>query len=968
MRVILKIPLVLAVFFVLYFAAMIAVERSYIRPRFESLERTASSKDLDRVLAAIDKEAEHLAIAGHDWSQWDDTWHFAKGQNPGFVAENLDSETFRILDVSFIVIYGNDGLKRYGERHDSGTGAVLPDEILPAQAPVAAPYLIPTPDRRAGNDPFELDEDVGSSTGLAAKGIDGFIVSEGIVYLVSSTPIMRSDGSGPLQGSFIFGKAIDGAFQAALTEQTSVQTILRRPEEALEGATPDSIAAAGGRLFLESPDGRIIRAWSVIRDLYGRPALLVGSESPREITAWMARTMAISGLVIIALGIMICGLIIVLLSRLVTQPLSAIGTNIGRFEAEGRMAMPAEVLDRPDEIGRLSQSLQQMASRIQAHDSELLAEKASLETRIEERTRDLRKANDDLKLMATVVESTSEAIVITDLTGTILVVNDSYRRQSGYTPLELIGSNPGIMKSDRHDDAFFRGMWDKLGTDGTWSGEIWNRRKNGEVFPAWLAINLVRSDEGTPKYYVGVSTDITQLKETEERLNRLAYYDPLTSLPNRTLFRERLDRAIKHGERYGQRVALLFLDLDRFKYVNDALGHDAGDRLLVEVAQRITRRIRISDTVCRLGGDEFTVILDEMGRSVDAGSVARDIIADLSKPFILKESEVFIGASVGISVYPDDDTTVEGLTRKADAAMYQAKMAGRDTFSFVSRETETTSQARLALESDLRRGLERGEFFLVYQPIVDIKDGRILGAEALVRWRHGEGDPIPPCRFITLAEETGIILELGDWVMRQACADAAGWGVPGVEPFVSVNISPRQFDHAGLAGKVRAALDASGLPPRSLVVELTESALMHNVDAALRTMGDLKGLGARLAIDDFGTGYSSLSYLGRFPVDKLKIDQSFTMGIGDTASSASIVNAVIAMARSLGIGTIAEGVETEEQRAYLALRGCHEGQGYLFSRPVELGAFRALLEAGRFSNGYEAVSQAEAAAEAGPIM
>lgn len=484
--------------------------------------------------------------------------------------------------------------------------------------------------------------------------------------------------------------------------------------------------------------------------------------------------------------------------------------------------------------------------------------------------------------------------------------------------------------------------------------------------PAWLTINLVRNDDRSPGYYVGVSTDISQLKETEERLHRLAYYDPLTSLPNRTLFRERLDRAIKHAERYGQRVALLFLDLDRFKYVNDALGHDAGDRLLIEVAQRITRRIRISDTVCRLGGDEFTIILDEMDRGVDAGSVARDVIAEISKPVTLDEEEVFIGASMGIAIYPDDDTTVEGLTRKADAAMYQAKMAGRDTFSFVSHETEATSQSRIALESDLRRGLERGEFFLVYQPIVDIRDGRVLGAEALLRWRHGEGDPVSPCQFIALAEETGIILELGDWVMRQACAAAATWSAPGTAPFVSVNISPRQFDHAGLAGRVRNALAASGLPPGSLVVEITESALMRDVDAALKTMDDIKALGARLAIDDFGTGYSSLSYLGRFPVDKLKIDQSFTRGIGDAAGSASIVNAVIAMARSLGIGTIAEGVETEVQRAYLALRGCREGQGYLFSKPLGLDAFRASIDAGCLSGDADAVSRARRTAEAGP--
>lgn len=472
MRVILKIPLVLAAFFVLYFLAMIAVERSYIRPRFESLERAACGKDLDRVLAAIKKEAGHLAIAGRDWSQWDDTWRYAAGRNPGFVADNLDSETFRILDVALITIYGKDGLRLFGERYDSESETALPDDSFPGQAPEGAPYLASGP-----------AEDAASLGSPAAEARSGLILSGGGVYLVSSTPILRSDGSGPFQGSFIFGKKMDEAFQAALTGQTSVETFLRHPEEMPAGVDSASLQASGGRLFLVSADGRTIRAWTLVSDLYGQPALLVGSESPREISAWMARTMAIAGFVIIGLGVIFCALILILLSRLVTGPLSAIGENIVRFETEGRMAMPPGVLARHDEIGGLSRSLEHMAARIQAHDAELLTEKMGLEERVEERTRDLKKANEDLRLMATVVESTGEAIVITDLEGRILVVNDSFRRQSGYSSAELMGVNPSIMKSDRQDGAFFSGMWDKLGTDGSWSGEIWNRRRNGEVFP-----------------------------------------------------------------------------------------------------------------------------------------------------------------------------------------------------------------------------------------------------------------------------------------------------------------------------------------------------------------------------------------------------------------------------------------------------------------------------------------------------
>ncbi len=925
MRIIFKIPLLLAGFFMLYFGAMIVVERSYIRPSFESLERKASLRDLDRVLAAMNREAEHLAIISRDWSQWDDTWLFVGGAKPSYVEENLGPDGFKIIDASLVAIYDAEGRRRFAGRYDPASGMVLPDDSLPERAPLGAPYL---------------------GAGKGDSGISGVLAVGEHIYLLASTPIIRSDGSGPVRGSFIIARNVGSGFASAIAAQTSVQTVLLPVGDAPVGVDLAAIVAAGDHLVMTTGGDRSVHGWGLVRDLSGRPALLVGTLTSRDISDWSGRTIGIAGLVIIGLGIMFCVGIYLLLSRLVIEPLSAIGGSIRRFEAEGTIGMSGRVLVRPDEIGNLSRTLEHMASRIAAREAELSSINEGLEERIEKRTRDLRQANDDLRLMAKVVESTSEGVVITDLHGKILVVNDAFCGQSGYSPSELVGQDIAVMKSGRHDESFYQVLRAKLREDGTWTGEVWDRRKSGEIYPEWLSINLVRGEDDEPRCYVGVATDISRLKETEERLNHLAYYDPLTSLPNRTLFRYRLSSAIQRGQRRGHRVALLFLDLDRFKYINDAFGHDAGDRLLVEVARRIARRVRESDTVCRLGGDEFTVILEEIDRGLDAGTVARNIIAEISRPVDLKEGEVFIGASVGIAVFPDDAATAEGLTRKADAAMYQAKMAGGDTFRFVSTETEATSQARIALESDLRRGLERGEFFLVYQPIVDIIDGRILGAEALLRWRHGPGDLTLPDGFIGLAEETGIIFELGEWVMREACAAAASWRRSDEAPFVSVNISPRQFDQAGLALRVRKALEASSLRPQALVVEITESALMHDVEGALRTMCEIKNLGVRLAIDDFGTGHSSLSHLSRFPVDKLKIDQSFTRGIREAPNMASIVDAIVAMSKSLGLGTIAEGVETENQRAYLALRGCREGQGYLFSRPVELGVFRALMEAG----------------------
>ncbi|HET7839801.1 MAG TPA: EAL domain-containing protein, partial [Rectinemataceae bacterium] len=891
----------------------------YIRPSFEELERAEARQDLDRVIAAVDREAEHLATTVRDWSQWDDTYDYVGGLNPDFV-DDLGPDGFHTLKADLVAIYGPDSVLRFSGRLDRGSGTVIPDPDFPKRAPPSAPYLVKTTE---------------------ASGISGLLSRTGGCYLIASGPILRNDGSGSLRGSLIMGRIVDDAFSASIAAQTGVRAVLGSPQDLPKGIDLATIAAHGMRYARAAKGEPDVHGYGLISDISGQPILLVRTETARAIGAWTERTIRISGAMLLVIGGAICLLIYAMLLRLVISPLSTIGERLGGSQA-APSSLPLGLLERRDEIGRLAQTLQQMAAALGVRDRALRMANERLETRIEERTRELRKASDELRLMGKVVESTSEAIVITDLGGNILLVNEAFCRQSGYRPEEVIGRNPRLLKSGRHGVQYFRELWDRLAAEGSWAGEIWNRTKGGDIHPEWLTINLIRGEDGEPRCYVGVSTDISLMKDTEDKLNRLAYYDPLTGLPNRALFKDRLERAILQAERYGHRVALLMIDLDRFKFVNDALGHEAGDRLLIEVARRIAQRVRASDTVCRLGGDEFTVILDRIGRSEHASIVARGIITELGSPFALKEREVFIGASIGISVYPSDDEASEGLTRKADAAMYQAKAAGRNTYRFASGETEATSQTRIALESELRRAVERGEFHLVFQPIVDLAGNRVLGAEALVRWRRGDGKLELPGDFIPLAEETGIIVQLGDWILRAACSAAAAWRDLGLPMYVSVNISPRQFEQPGLALRIETALAEAGLEPELLAVEITESAIMRDVELALHTMSALKELGIRLAIDDFGTGYSSLSYLSRFPIDKLKIDQSFTRGIEESASTASIVNAVIAMAESLGIGTIAEGIETEGQRDYLERRGCGEGQGYLFSEPIDAGAFAAL--------------------------
>jgi len=488
-------------------------------------------------------------------------------------------------------------------------------------------------------------------------------------------------------------------------------------------------------------------------------------------------------------------------------------------------------------------------------------------------------------------------------------------------------------------------MWASIKQTGHWQGEIWNRRKNGEIYPQWTTLSAVRNDQGEVTNYVGVFTDISQLKQTEARLERLAHYDPLTALPNRLLFQSRMEHALDSAQRQGEQVALLLIDLDRFKDVNDSLGHPAGDELLQKVVERVRKRLRDEDTLARLGGDEFVVLLERLAQSPDAGRVAQEIIDTLAPPFLLDSgAEVFISASIGISLFPSHGATARELTQHADAALYLAKGQGRHTYRFYTEALTRATQDRLSLESRLRRALERDELQVYYQPQLDIASGRLVGAEALVRWFDPDVGMIMPDRFIYIAEESGMIVPLGDYVLRSACLQAKTWtdaGFPALR--LAVNLSPRQFAHPDLVGQILGVLEETGFDPNYLELELTESALMAEPEEAAVLLSQLKRMGVRLAIDDFGTGYSSLSYLRRFPLHTLKIDKSFVRDIPHHQDDMEIATAIIQLGHILGFTVLAEGVETEAQLAFLRERGCDLYQGYLFSKPVPAAEFERLL-------------------------
>ncbi|WP_110970974.1 bifunctional diguanylate cyclase/phosphodiesterase [Pseudomonas huaxiensis] len=561
-----------------------------------------------------------------------------------------------------------------------------------------------------------------------------------------------------------------------------------------------------------------------------------------------------------------------------------------------------------------------------------------------------RRAEKDLRMAATVFEHSTSAILITDPAGYIVQANEAFSRVSGYAVSDVLDQLPGMLTVDEQQEAHLRYVLKQLHQRGTWEGEVWLKRRNGEHYPAWVGITAVLDDEGDLASYVCFFTDISERKASEQRIHRLAYYDALTHLPNRTLFQDRLHTALQQAERHKSWVVLMFLDLDRFKPINDSLGHAAGDRMLKDMAERLLDCVDDDDTVARMGGDEFTLLLQpratrEMALN-RAINVAEQILGSLVRPFVLENREFFVTASIGIALSPQDGSELSQLMKNADTAMYHAKERGKNNFQFYQADMNASALERLELESDLRHALEQNEFILYYQPQFSGDGKRLTGAEALLRWRHPQRGLVPPGDFIPVIEELGLVVDVGDWVIAEACRQLKSWHQARVRvPKVSVNISARQFSDGQLGTRIANILKETDLPPACLELELTESILMREVNEAMQILDSLKNLGLSIAVDDFGTGYSSLNYLKQFPIDVLKIDRTFVDGLPEGEQDAQIARAIIAMAHSLNLAVIAEGVETHEQLEFLREHGCDEVQGYLFGRPMPPNQFEA-----QFSN------------------
>lgn len=560
-----------------------------------------------------------------------------------------------------------------------------------------------------------------------------------------------------------------------------------------------------------------------------------------------------------------------------------------------------------------------------------------------------RKHNDEELRIAAIAFESQEGMIVTDPNAVIIRVNQAFTRLTGYSAKEVVGQRPHLLSSGRHDKSFYQRMWASLKEHGFWQGEIWNRRKNGMIYAEWLNISSVSAADGTVTHYVASFSDLTNNKEAAAEIHRLAYYDPLTKLPNRRLFQEQLAKALAVSGRSRKYGALLFIDLDNFKSLNDTLGHDMGDMLLTQVAQRLLGCIREGDTVARQGGDEFVVMLEELSQNpeeaaIQAEDVGEKILAALNRSYQLTSFECHSTPSIGITLFNDQAETVDELLKRADIAMYAAKAMGRNTLRFFDPVMQFAVTARATLEADLHRALAENQFKLYFQ-LQAHHDHQVIGAEVLLRWEHPERGLISPSEFIPLAEETRLILPIGLWVLDAACAQLKKWeAFPQTRRLqLAVNVSAHQFHQTCFVEQVSAVLEKHAVQPERLKLELTETLVLDNIDDTIIKMQALKKIGVDFSMDDFGTGYSSLAYLTQLPLDQLKIDQSFVHNIGVKPTDAVIVQTIIGMADNLGMKVIAEGVETEEQRAFLELHGCSAVQGYLFGRPVPLAEFESLL-------------------------
>ena len=910
-KVLVSVSTIVAIYTVISFAVL----KIFIAPQFMHLEMNDAQKDLSRAQHALDREIHAVSSYGADYARWDDTYRYITSPNKAYIDSNYNYAAMKAQNIDLVCITDRNGRIIFSQTFSHTGESLTPKDYSDRASPLL--HLIA----------------IGKENPDTVY--NGIIETTDGLMLTTSYPIIDSQLKMPPDGRLIAGRLFDES------EQTKIKEILRT-DISIEPVTHDSVNSqkllrgiAVGNGTLISKEEKVIRLFTARSDIFGQPVAILTLRHEPKISQKGFEIVNLSVLILAGCGIIVLISILLYLHKEVVDPLQRLEQRTKEIAATDDFLIRLPDAGG-DEISILAQSFNHLLDRLSAINT-------TLELRVEERTAELAESNRGLILLGSVFESSLEGIFITDRNGILTNVNPSYTRITGFSAEEVIGSEALATKSERHDEKFYREMKQSVAQSGKWSGEIWSKNKRGRVYPQWTSISSITDENGDITHLIGVFHDISDAKQQESYIKYQAYHDTLTGLPNRVLLLERMGRTVERSTANNIRFAILFLDLDHFKNINDSMGHEYGDILLQHVAERLEKLTRVSDTISRLGGDEFIVMIEDITDDNQPGMLSDRIIDSFKNPFIVKNQIFHVGTSVGIAIFPDDGNEPSVLMRNADTAMYQAKEQGRLRYCYFTRSLNERLAVRIRMENELRMAIETNEFEVHYQPKMNIKTGAVNGFEALVRWNNN-GKLIAPIEFIPLAEETGLILSLDRIVMQQTFKDIQLMNASREKPYVvALNASAKALQQKRFPEEVADMLESTGMKPEWVEIEITETDVMKDIDACLNVIRRLSEMGISIALDDFGTGYSSLSQLSRIPVNTLKIDRSFVITIDNGKNETSIIDNIYAMAKDLHLKVVAEGVETDAQLEYLTKIGCDLIQGYYFSKPLPLKKLNEFL-------------------------